>query len=137
MGWFLIAFISMLLFSIVFTLYKKIADLGIRSELLFFYYFIISTIVLLFYLFFNTISFHISKTGFLLILIAALLGITGNALIVYSMKIAPNPGYSLAVLGFNTVFVALASVFIFRSELTIMKSIGIFLSVIGLIFLWL
>ncbi len=135
MSWFIIAFVSMLAFSVVFLLYRKIADLGVSSELLFLYYFGISTIVLFFYLYFNKIPLTVSKNAFVFILIAALLGVIANVLLVNSMKIALNPGYTLAIVAVNTLVVVIASIFVFKSEFGLIKGIGTFLVIIGVVLL--
>ena len=103
MNWFTLALITMLIFSVVFILYRKIGELGVSSELMFVYYFGISTIILLFYFFYNKIPLTVSKVAFSWILIAAIIGVIGNVLLSNSLRVAPNPGYALAVIGLNTL----------------------------------
>ena len=52
-----------------------------------------------------------------------------------SLSLAPNPGYSLAIISADVVLVAVASVFIFKSEFTLIKAIGTGLAVLGIILL--
>lgn len=135
MDWFWIAFIAMLAFSVVFILTRKIADMGVKSEVLFIYYFGLSTIILGFYLFYNKIPLQISTSAFWIIFVMAILGVIGNVLMFNSIKIAVNPGYTLAIIGANTLVVALASIFIFKSEFTLIKGIGTIITIIGIILL--
>ena len=135
MNWFTLAFIAMIAFSAVFLLYRKIADLGVRSELLFLYYFGISTVALFFYLYLNKLPLTVTNHALIFIVIAALVGVIANVLLVNSMKISPNPGYTMAIVGVNTLLVAIASIFIFKSEFGLVKGAGVILTVLGVILL--
>lgn len=135
MAWFLTAFVAMLVFSVVFMLFKKTADAGVRGELALLYYFGICTIALLFYLSFKGYSLNVSRNVFIVIFIATVLGVVGNVLLYNSLGSSPNPGYALAIIGANTLVVAVASIFIFKSEFTLVKGLGTILAVMGIILL--
>jgi drug/metabolite transporter (DMT)-like permease len=131
--WLVTALLSMLAFSGVFLLYKKVGDLGVSSEALFLYYFAVSAIILFLYMYFNKMPLGVSTTAVALLLGSALLGVVGNILMLNAMKGSTNPGYALAVVGANTLLVAVASVFIFKSDFTLVKGVGTLLAVLGVI----
>ena len=135
MEWFTTALVSMLAFSVLFLLYRKIADLGIKSEVAFLYYFIFSAIFLLIYLLITKNPLGISKIPLIFILIAALVGVMGNVLLYISLGNVPNPGYTLAIVGLNALVVAIASIFIFKAEFPLIKIIGTILAIVGVILL--
>ena len=65
------------------------------------------------------------------IVLLALVGIVcayaGNVFSLISMKLAPNPGYSLMISKSYVVLTAVASIFLFHAELTIKSSFAIFI----------
>jgi len=135
MNWFILALGAMVLFTITFLLIKKVGDLGLKSEVILFYYFAIGALIILVYIFMNKMSLQASGYIFVLLLIMALIGSIANILLFNSIKIAPNPGYALAVSGLHVLLVAVASIFIFKSEFTLLKGIGTILAIIGIIIL--
>ncbi len=52
-----------------------------------------------------------------------------------SIKIAPNPGYSVAIYSANFVLLAVISVLVFKSELNLIKFIGIMSILVGIVLL--
>jgi len=52
-----------------------------------------------------------------------------------SINISSNPGYPLAVSGVHILLVAVISIFVFKSEFTLTKGIGVILAVLGIILL--
>jgi drug/metabolite transporter (DMT)-like permease len=131
MEWFITAFISMLAFSVAFLLFRIISDLKVKSELAFLYYFAISALFLFFYLYFNKMSLSVNKIQFLFIFVAAIFGVIGNVLLYNSLGSSPNPGYTLAVVGVNALVVTVASVFIFKSDFSLIKLAGAVCVVVG------
>lgn len=72
------------------------------------------------------------------ILIAAAIGIcslTATIFAIKSIKLAPNPGYSVAIFSANFVLLTIISIWIFNAPLTLSKGIGVFATFIGLILL--
>ncbi len=131
MGWFITALVSMLAFSVVFLLFKIISDLKVRGELALLYHFGISAIFLFFYLYFNKTPLSVNRIQIMFILVAAIFGVIGNILLYNSLGSSSNPGYTLAVVGVNTLVVTIASVFIFKSNFGLSKFIAIALIVAG------
>lgn len=72
------------------------------------------------------------------IIIAVLIGIcsvTATVFALKSIKLAPNPGYSVAVYSANFLLLTIVSVFVFGSSLTTIKFLGVLATLIGLILL--
>lgn len=61
----------------------------------------------------------------------AFLSYGANLLYVKSIELAPNPGYSAAIISLQLVIIAVAAVFLFNSELTVIKGLGIFLALLA------
>ncbi len=58
-----------------------------------------------------------------------------NDFLVRGFAVAPNPGYVQGVLTLNVVAISLIAVFLFGSELSLFKSVGVILTVIGVVIL--
>ncbi len=114
MNWFITATTSMFAFSITFLLLRVIANMKIKAELALLYYFAISALALFVYSYSNKSQISVNKIVFLLILATAIFGVIGNILLYKSIGSSPNPGYTLAVVGINTVVVTIVSIFIFK-----------------------
>jgi len=135
MGWVSLAVLAMVSLSVMFLLYRKLGELGVRSEVVLMYYFGISAAMLLIQLLKTNVPLEVSQYQLGLLIASAIAGVAGNIFILDSMNIAPNPGYTLAIVGLNTVLVAIASIFIFGSELTLLKGAGVILAVAGAVLL--
>jgi uncharacterized membrane protein len=135
MSWFIYAIIAMFAFSVNFLLIKKILNLGIRSEIVLMYIFGISALVILIFSVSTKTTINITGYIFLFILLAAIFAIIGNVFLFKSIGISPNPGYALAVSGVHILLVAIASVFIFKSDFSLVKGLGTILAVVGIILL--
>jgi len=76
-------------------------------------------------------SFIITFRQFLIIVFASVFfGYFGNVFSLLSIEYAPNPGYSLLISKSYVVFTTLVAVLLFNSELTVKKSLAIFLIVL-------
>lgn len=127
----------MVLFTALYLLYKKVGLMGVDSKQLLFYYYLFALPLMFAILFISErpFSLSISKTALLLLLLAGLVGVLGNLFIVQSIKLAPNPGYSLAISGANVLLVTIFSVFLFNSEFSIVKWLGVIMTVAGIFLL--
>lgn len=135
MNWFLLGLLAMIGFTVTFLLVRKIADLGLKSEVFLFYYFAIAAIVMLVYAGSKHFDLTLTRSLFILLLICAVFGALANVFLVKAISTSPNPGYALAVSGIHILLVAVASLFLFHSEFTLVKGIGTILAVIGIILL--
>lgn len=133
-NWFLLAVVAMVSFAIMNIIFKKVADMGVKTEVLLLYTFAFTTIIFAAYIFSNKIPISISsQQAVILLIITAVLAFVGNTFSVNSLKASPNPGYTLAVTGTSAIIVAIAAIFIFQSEFTLIKGVGVILAVLGII----
>ena len=135
MEWFVYALVAMVSFTLMFLSFVKIGKLGMKAEVLFMYYCLIAAGLVLVYVLASGISVSMNKYILLFLIVAGITGAVGNIFLFKSMQLAANPGYALAVTGVHVFLVALVSLFVFRSEITLTKGIGMLLAVVGVILL--
>jgi len=135
MNWFWYALIGMVFLSVMFLLITKVNKLGVRSELVYVLPSIFAVLFGLIYIFAVKIPFAVPKSIWIFLVLAGLFAVIGNLLMFKSLSLAPNPGYALAIISADVLLVAIASVFIFKSEFTVIKAIGTVLAVVGIILL--
>ena len=134
-SWFILALIAAILLAILVLIVKRGLNEGISSWLWMMYYYSFTTILIAGYLFFSGSAMQISKFLLMLLIFAAIFGTLGNVSSTHAVKLAPNPGYVMAIASAQTILIAIASVFIFQSEFTILKGLGTILVVAGVILL--
>ena len=135
MGWILTALLGMLFFSGMILLFKLLTDKGVSASLLLFFLFLFGALFYFVHILATDASFTVSRSLLFLIAFAAVLSYLGNLLYVKSIALAPNPGYSAAIIGMQLVFITLASVFLFGSELSLQKGVGIFFGLLAIVLL--
>lgn len=135
MAWFMYAVVAMIAFSVMFLLNKFVLNKGVSSQLLLFYTGIFLVVITGIQILTRKESFHLGSGTLIFIIAIAVFSFIGNFFILNSINISPNPGYSLAVSGVHILIVALVSIVLFKSELTVVKGIGVLLSVIGIVLL--
>ena len=135
MNWFVYALISMLFFSGMVLLFKKVLVLGIKPSVLMLF---LSMSLAIFY----AIHVGVTKTspkinifGLVLIIIAAFLSYVANLLYTKSVAIAPNPGYSATIISLQLILITIVSIFLFGSEFDLTKGLGIVFAVIAAVLL--
>jgi uncharacterized membrane protein len=74
-----------------------------------------------------------SVPAWLLLAGAALASFLGNLYCLRAMKLAPNPGYPLAIQGCSVLIVTVVSLWLFASQLSIVKGVGVLLCTIGVV----
>ncbi len=133
MNWVIYSIIATISFTFMVLAVKKLSNLGVGSKLFNLYLFGLVFIGFLVWNISTNSSLKINKTIFIFLLIAAIFSLIGNFLMVYSIGLAPNPGYIVAIVGTHGALVTLLAFFIFRSEITFMKIVGVVLAAIGVI----
>lgn len=126
----------MICLSAMFLVFKKLGNLGANEYTIITFYFFIAAAML-------TVYSFVSKTDILpknnmiwyLLILTAVLGAAGNIMLVKGLSSAPNPGYALAIVNANVILVTIGAFFLFGSEITFVKGIGIVLSLLGIILL--
>ncbi len=131
MTWIIYALLGMILFSIMILLFKKLTLLNVNPATLMLF---VSLVLLLSYaghVFFTKADLKVSPFIFLLLLLAGIVSYVGNFLYIKSIALAPNPGYVATIVGLQLAVIAIGSVFLFGSELTATKGIGIALAIVA------
>jgi uncharacterized membrane protein len=131
--WVIQALIATIGFTVVALVFKKLASDGASSGTINMYFFLMVFVGLVIYNIAAGESFKADYKFFLLLLAAAVLAVFTNIYHIKSLHSAPNPGYTRAIVAFNAVLVAIISVFLFQSKLTLIKGLGIVLAIIGII----
>ena len=135
MNWFWYAIVSMVFLSIMFLFITKATKFGVRPELVYVFQSVFAIGLGLLYLFASKISISLPKGIWVFLILAGIFAVIGNFLMFKSISIAPNPGYAIAVISADALLVAIASIFIFKSEFTWIKAMGVILVTLGVVLL--
>lgn len=76
---------------------------------------------------------NVSMLVVLLVVLASLCSLAGNFLDVLAVKNAPNPGYAATLKATQMALVTLAAPFLFGSELTAVRLLGVALVLVGVV----
>jgi drug/metabolite transporter (DMT)-like permease len=135
MNWTTSAFIAMISFAMMILIFKKLTGTSMLPEVINFYFFLFSTVAFLIFNILKKTKLDLPINYMYLFILAALVAITANYFSIIAIKFAPNPGYAKAIQSFDVVVITVASIFLFGSEITFTKAIGVAFSIIGLILL--
>ena len=78
-------------------------------------------------------SMPASALVFALLIAASLLSYIGNLFSIHALREAPNPGYASAIVGAQALVITLAAFFLFGSEITWLKTLGVLFCILGVI----
>ncbi len=129
--WFLYALIALFLCVFMELIFKKVSR-DVKAEIILFYVFLFGTIILGLYFLFSKTNIVIDKTLIVLLLIATLFSVIANTFSIRGLALASNPAYPLAVTKASVLIVAILSVFIFKSEISITKFFAIIRILLGI-----
>ncbi len=135
LNWVACSFISMISFSVMMLLFKKLTETNMLPEVINFYFFLFSTIAIFLFNLVRITKLELPSNSTYIFVLTALIAVAANFFSISAMKLAPNPGYSKAIQSFDVAIITIASVFLFGSQITIAKAAGIVLSMLGLILL--
>ncbi len=133
MNWFLLALIAMFSFAGITIFQKYLLNFGIHPITFGFYLMGFSFVGFLITAFIQKQNLAIYPSWIILLILAALFVLIGNLAATNSFKETPNPGYTQAIFSAAGVVVLLLSIFLFKSELSLIKVVGIILTTIGVI----
>ena len=123
-------------FSAATTLaFKHILNKGIKIPLLFFYVLFLGTVFSAAYLIYNKQPLKVEASLLSSMVLTVLVGIAGSYFLFKAISIAPNPGYVSAISAMQAVLVTLAAVVLFKSELTLVKGIGVVVATLSVVLL--
>lgn len=134
-GWVIHSFIAMLGFSGIYILLKTLTQFSIPSSIINFYFFGIASFGFLLISLIQKSSFSVPKNSMPFFVLLSLSAILGNYYSVKAYAIAPNPGYAAAIISSAVVLFTLFSIFAFNSNFDLLKGIGVFLIICGVVIL--
>jgi drug/metabolite transporter (DMT)-like permease len=126
---------TLVLFSGAFLLFKYASNNGVSALSIMVYFFGVAFVCFAGHA--GMTRTQILSTPLIMgaLVLAAVLGYAGNYCQTMAVTTAPNPGYALAIISSQAIVVALASCFLFSSDLSLMKIVGIVLCTSGVVFL--
>ncbi len=114
---------------------KFVLNKGVKVPVLLFYALVSGTIIAAAYVLFTKQPLKIEALPLTVIVALIAFSLIGNYFYFTAVNVAPNPGYVSAVLGLETGLVAIASIVLFKSEITLIKGLGMALAVLGVVLL--
>jgi len=134
-GWFVYAIAGMISLGIMTLIFKQLLDKESKPELILAFVFGLGMVFYLIQMLIAKTQVKVSWTVFLLLVLAAFLSYIGNLFVLKSLGLTPNPGYTMAIVGLNAIFITLASLFLFGSKITLVKIAGVVCALLGLMLL--
>jgi len=133
--WIIYALIGMLTMSCITLMIKGAMDMKVPVAMILVYLSGTSIWFAIGYSMFKGYSFSVGWKPAIILMLAAVLGFIGNLFAIRALGDAPNPAYASAIASVNVAVVAVMSVFLFKSELNVIKVLGIFLCIAGVVLL--
>jgi drug/metabolite transporter (DMT)-like permease len=133
--WFFLAIMATFLTSILIIGIKYATTKNIDPTFILLICFSISALCALLHIIVNKINMIFNWKTILILIACGIFSYIGNLLLTKSIKIAPNPGYSQAILSTNIIIITILSYFIFKSDFDIKSIVGIIFCVTGIVLL--
>lgn len=121
----------MIFFSGMILLFKKITLMGVKPAVLLLF---VSIFLFIFYLSHTTVTKTPTKINnyiLILIIIAAFLSYLANLFYTKSIALAPNAGYSAAIISLQLAVITIASIILFGAEFSLIRGVGVLLAIIA------
>ena len=135
MKWLWMSLLSAFLMAAVTLASKYALTKGVKESLLLFWGFVFGAVIMAGYMLYKRQPVKAEITSLLLIALIITVALLGNYFFFKAINIAPNPGYAAAVSSLNVVLVTALSLFLFKSELTPIKGLGIVLAAVSVFLL--
>jgi drug/metabolite transporter (DMT)-like permease len=129
--WFIFAAIAVFCFAGMQLLMKQLSNMGLLAPVILAVMFATSGLLYWSHVAVTRSPLHITPRALVLMIVAGALSYAGNLYMLRSIGIAPNPGYTVAITGLQAVPVVVAAVFLFGSEFSWIKAVGVLLSAVG------
>jgi drug/metabolite transporter (DMT)-like permease len=129
--WISFSLLAAFFFSIMFLVFKKIADLG--APLLILGCSVCTGTCFFVHLLVNRMPLKVPSTSLLWLALAGFLSYVGNYFQTRALNEGPNPGYTTAIVGCQSVILLFASYYLFGSQLSLMKVVGVVLCMVGVV----
>lgn len=131
--WVIFSFLAFVAYFIVNFCFKFIS--GKNPFIAAFILYVFDLIIITVFVFSQHYKFDVDLKQIIITAVIALASITGTVFALKAINLAPNPGYSVAIFSSNFLLITIASIFIFGSELNIVKVLGMIATLIGLVLL--
>ena len=136
-GWLFYSLAAFFCWGVFALMLKYLIDRGISPFVILFYIFSIVSFIIFSEIYLKKIKFVRSKDYWLIFILIGLFGASFDAFVALGYKLAPNPGYINAVNAASISAVTLLSVYLFKDEFSVRKSVGVLGVTVGLILLFL
>lgn len=129
--WPILSFIAVFCFSIMILLTTAVTRRGVSVPIMLLSISIICIPLFIFYAASTGSISQLSVSSIAILLIAGILSAIGNLTQFEAIKVAPNPGLVITIVGLTSGIVAILSFFIFKDKLTFIQVIGIITAIVG------
>ena len=133
MEWFLLALIALVMLASLTLIQKHLLNLGIHPIIFGLYLMAFTFMGFLITSLITNQKIAIPKLWILFLILAAVFALFGNLAATFSFKLAENPGYTQAIISASGIAVLFGAIFLFKSELTPIKFVGVLLTTIGVV----
>ena len=133
--WIIYSLCAALSFSGIFVIFKALELRSVSTFVSLAWVFIVAALLYVGHNAYTKESLKVSGTVLYLVLAAGVLSYIGNAFQFRATALAPNPGYAIAVVSVQVVLVTVLSLFLFGSDFSTTKGLGVLLSLCGVILL--
>ncbi len=133
--WQIYSLVTLVLFSGAFLLFKYASNNGVSALSIMVYFFGVAFVCFAGHAGITRAQILSTPQVMGALVLAAILGYAGNYCQTMAVTTAPNPGCALAIISSQAVVVALASWFLFSSDLSVLKIVGIILCTGGVVLL--
>ncbi|MDD3926499.1 MAG: EamA family transporter [bacterium] len=125
------AILAMLSMGLMALAIKKLTLQQVPATVILFFAFALSAVFYLAHSLISRTSLNLSGQSIVWILSVAVFSYLGNWLSVKSVITAPNPGYTMGIVGCSSLVILIGSLILFDSELSLVKGLGLLLCVAG------
>ncbi len=132
-AWFPLAILALLFFAAITLIQKHLLNIGIHPVIFGLYLMGFSFIAFLITSISMKQSLTIPKSWIFWLAVLGIIALAGNLAATYSFQKTPNAGYTQAIISASAVLVLITSIFLFNSEFSWLKVLGIALTIIGVI----
>jgi len=129
------AILAMLSMSLMILAIKKLTLQHVPPTSILFFAFALSAIFNLAHSLITRAALHLSGQSLIWIISVAVFSYLGNWLSVKSVAIAPNPGYTMGIIGCSSLVILIGALIFFDAEISPVKGAGILLCIAGVIFI--
>lgn len=131
--WYLSALIAMLCYACMQLLIKQLTAINVGSPVILMFIFGFGCMFYIAHVAVARPAIPSTALVFALLVAASLLSYIGNLFSIRALSEAPNPGYASAIIGAQALVITLVAVFLFGSEITWLKTLGVLFCVLGVI----